>query len=120
MQEAGLPAPEFIETEQNFKVILRNNIEERMAQASAEDTDRKSEGKSKEKGKEKGKEKSKEKSKEKIKRLMIENPSITIAELSEAVGLSVGGIEKQIRNMKKLEEITRDGGDKGGKWIILK
>ena len=51
---------------------------------------------------------------------MIENPSITIAELSEALGLSVGGIEKQIRNMKKLEEITRDGGDKGGIWIILK
>lgn len=116
MQEAGLPAPEFIETEQNFKVILRNNLTERMAQSSAEDTDKKGEGKSKEKGKEK----SKEKSKEKIKRLMIENPSITIAELSEAVGLSVGGIEKQIRNMKKLEEITRDGGDKGGKWIILK
>lgn len=116
MQEAGLPAPEFIETEQNFKVILRNNLTERMAQSSAEDIDKKGEGKSKEKGKEKGK----EKSKEKIKRLMIENPSITIAELSEAVGLSVGGIEKQIRNMKKLEEITRDGGDKGGKWIILK
>ena len=31
MEEAGLPAPEFIETPNTVKLILRNNIDERLA-----------------------------------------------------------------------------------------
>ena len=110
MQSMGLPEPEFVETEQNFKVILRNNLAERMAQASPE-----SEVKSVEKSAEK-----KQKSAEKIKVLMRQSPEITTIELAEHLGITQSGIEKQISKMKKAGDIIREGGDKGGKWVVLK
>ena len=72
------------------------------------------------KSKEKSKEKSEEKSKEKIKRLLSANPFITIDELIKEVGLSVSGIERNIRILKRDGEIQRIGGDKGGHWVVLK
>lgn len=110
MQSMGLPEPEFIETEQNFKVTLRNNIAERMSHISPE-----SEVKSAEKSAGK-----KQKTAEKIKDLMRQSPEITTIELAEHLGITQSGIEKQISKMKKSGDITRKGGDKGGNWIVLK
>ena len=46
--------------------------------------------------------KSKEKSKEKIIGLIMENPKITIVELSESTGLSIAGIEKNFACLKQM------------------
>lgn len=45
--------------------------------------------------------KSKEKSKEKILQIIANNPYVTTRELSELVGLSIAGIEKNMRQMKE-------------------
>ena len=63
--------------------------------------------------------KSREKSREKIKALIKENPNVTTIEMSEIIGISIKGIEKQIANLKKEGIIDRMGADKGGNWKIL-
>jgi predicted HTH transcriptional regulator len=65
-------------------------------------------------------EKSKEKSKEKILAAVQDNPKITTSEMSEIIGLSVAGIEKNIRQLREEGVLLREGGDKGGQWIINK
>jgi ATP-dependent DNA helicase RecG len=67
---------------------------------------------------EKGKEKGKEKSTEKILRLIAENSTITTRELADAVKLSLAGVEKAIRTLKKQGRLSRIGPDKGGHWEI--
>ena len=59
------------------------------------------------------------KSREKIKALIKENPNVTTMEMSEIIGISLKGIEKQISNLKKEGIIDRIGADKGGNWKIL-
>ena len=63
--------------------------------------------------------KSKEKSKEKILNLIHQNPSITTKELAEMIGLSIAGIEKNLRQMKENNQIRRVGPDKGGYWEVI-
>ena len=70
-------------------------------------------------GKEKGKEKSKEKSKEKILALLSSNPHATTADLLAETGLSVSGVEKNIRELKALGKLKRIGPDKGGHWEVV-
>ena len=62
---------------------------------------------------------SSEKSSEKIIRLITNNHKITIAELSQKVGISSRAIEKQLSNLKQKKRIQRVGADKGGHWKIL-
>ena len=63
---------------------------------------------------------SKVKSKDKIKGLMREEPSISLADIAEAIGMSLSGVEKAVRNMKASGEIERKNGKKGGSWLVLK
>ena len=51
---------------------------------------------------------------------MTGNPSITTQELAESVGLSIKGIEKAIRLLKKEGQLQRIGPDKGGHWEVVK
>ncbi len=51
--------------------------------------------------------------------LMKENKSITIAELSEIIGISTTAIEKNIDYLKKKKVIERIGSAKGGYWRVL-
>ena len=64
-------------------------------------------------------EKSKEKSKEKILRLIGENSAITIEEIANAAGLSVAGVEKNIKALKQQKLLRRIGPDKGGHWEVV-
>ena len=59
------------------------------------------------------------KSKEKILNLILQNPSITTKELAEMIGLSIAGIEKNLRQMKGNNQIRRIGPDKGGHWEVI-
>ena len=60
-----------------------------------------------------------EKTTEKILLLMKENPKITTAQLADKTGLSVDGINYNIKKLKKANQISRIGGDKGGSWKVL-
>lgn len=68
----------------------------------------------------KSKKKSKGKSKEKILQIIANNPYVTTRELSEITGLSIAGIEKNMRQLKEKGLIRRIGPDKGGHWEVLK
>ncbi|MCL2598170.1 MAG: putative DNA binding domain-containing protein [Paludibacter sp.] len=63
-------------------------------------------------------EKSKGKSKGKILELITENSQITVAEIAEAIGLSIAGVEKNIRQLKQEDIISRTSDTKSGEWII--
>ena len=67
---------------------------------------------------EKSKEESKEKSKEKILRLLSEAPRLTTEELARLTGLSVSGVERNLRDLKKSGALLRVGSDKGGHWEV--
>ena len=66
-----------------------------------------------------GREKSMEKSKEKILALLSVNPHATTADLISETGLSVSGVEKNIRELKAAGRLRRVGPDKGGNWEVV-
>jgi ATP-dependent DNA helicase RecG len=63
-------------------------------------------------------ERSSEKSSEKILRVLRENPQVTIASLSETIGITTRAVEKQLSRMKAEGKIRREGPDKGGHWRV--
>jgi ATP-dependent DNA helicase RecG len=60
-----------------------------------------------------------EKTSEKILSMMKDNENITIAELTEAIGVSSRSIERNIDKLKQEGKINRIGADKGGYWQII-
>ncbi|MDR1243902.1 MAG: putative DNA binding domain-containing protein [Endomicrobium sp.] len=62
---------------------------------------------------------SREKSREKIIDAIKTNPNITTKELVEIVGISIKGIEKNIKALKLQGRIRRIGADKGGHWEVV-
>ncbi len=65
-------------------------------------------------------EKSTQKSDQKILGLIAQNNPITRAEIAQAVGLSEGGVKKQLRQLQAKGVLKRIGPDKGGHWEVLK
>lgn len=63
--------------------------------------------------------KSNEKSKEKILHLILEQPTITTAQLAKQSGLSLSGVEKNVRQLKQAGLLKRIGPDKGGRWEVI-
>lgn len=61
-----------------------------------------------------------EKSTVKILELIKENPNITRQEMASIIGLSIEGIDKNIRKLKAENKVIRIGSDKGGHWEIVK
>ena len=51
--------------------------------------------------------------------LIEETPSISIKELSESTGLSIGGTRYHLDKLKKEGTLKRIGPDKGGYWEII-
>lgn len=68
--------------------------------------------------KEKSKEKGTENSKEKIVASLSENPRTTTSKLAAMTGLSVSGVEKNLRGLKAEGRIQRIGPDRGGYWMV--
>lgn len=58
-----------------------------------------------------------EKSSDKIYGIISENPSVTISELSEKLGISTRAVEKQLKKLKDKGYIKREGGRKSGFWV---
>ena len=63
---------------------------------------------------------SSEKSSEKILHLMEDNPTITAQGIASSLGLTLKGIEKNIRRLRESGMIRRVGPDNGGHWEVLK
>ena len=49
---------------------------------------------------------------------MSENSKITVSEIAEITGLSIAGVEKNIRQLKQEGVIFRTTDTKSGKWIV--
>lgn len=90
MKAAGLPEPKIVETTANVTVVLYNG---KTATNNAQTT-------------------------EKIIRILKERPYATAGQLAEELGLTVDGVDYNIRKLKKQDRIVRIGGDKGGHWEI--
>ncbi|MBR3435888.1 MAG: winged helix-turn-helix transcriptional regulator [Bacteroidales bacterium] len=131
MAEAGNPAPEYKQVEFMVKVRLnsalrdengteqkdgQDDIREKVTRESG--SDQKNDQKSA-KWPEKTGEKSREKTVEKITRIIKENPTITIKELSLLLSLTRRGVEGQIKSLKAKGIIRRVGPDKAGHWEVL-
>ena len=56
----------------------------------------------------------------KILNLVKEKPDITRQGMSEILGLSIEGVDKNIKKLKQHGQLVRVGGDKGGHWEIVK
>lgn len=95
MREAHLPEPSF-QTEGMFTVTFKR-------------PDRKTE---------RTKEESSLKSSLKIVELMQQQPTVTIAEIAAAIGISERDVKKQIAQLKQQSKVIRIGPDKGGYWQV--
>ena len=71
------------------------------------------------KSREKSRDKSRVKSRDKILSLLARQPDLTQAEMADAIGLSVKGVEKIIRQLKDANLIRREGGKKFGRWEVV-
>jgi ATP-dependent DNA helicase RecG len=110
-KEYGLLPPEFSEAGNSFIVTIYKKRISGFIQGAPVETG--------ETTREKSNEKSDEKSNEKVLRLIAKNPAITTGTLSAKLNLSVSGIAKIIRNLKKKQKLRRIGPDKGGHWEVL-
>ena len=50
---------------------------------------------------------------------LSENPDATTDGLVEITGLSISGVEKNIRELKASGRLKRVGADKGGHWEVV-
>ena len=55
----------------------------------------------------------------KILQLIKNNPEITREELAREIGISIDGIDYNIRKLKKQSKLKRVGPDKGGYWQVI-
>lgn len=98
MKAAGLPEPKIVETTATVTVVLYNG---KTAANNAQTT-----------------ENTTQKTTEKIIRILKERPYATAGQLAEELGLTIDGVDYNIRKLKKQGRIVRIGGDKGGLWEI--
>lgn len=102
MKAAGLPEPKIVETTANVTVVLYNG---KTAANNAQTTENTTQ-------------KTTENATEKIIKILKERPYATAGQLAEELGLTVDGVDYNIRKLKKQGRIVRIGGDKGGHWEI--
>ena len=114
MQGRGLPEPNIVETAANVTVILYN---EKAADGNSQTTENTTQ-KTTENATEKTTENATEKTTEKIIRILKDRPYTTAGQLAEELGLTIDGVDYNIRKLKKQGRIVRIGGDKGGHWEV--
>lgn len=51
-------------------------------------------------------------------RLLSDNGNLTLPEVADKLQLSLGGVEKIVRQLKKEGILSREGSTKAGKWIV--
>ena len=114
-KEYGVKEPDFNEIFNGFQVILYNEksrVESRVENEESRVENEESKGENKE-----SREKNEE-SREKILDLIKDNVFITQNKIAAATGLSIKGVEKNIKQLKLNGLIERVGANKGGYWKI--
>ena len=107
MKEAGLPAPEY-RTEGFFTTVLYKNRPtsfQNVGENVGEKTEKTLKGKAKRE--------------QDILGLMRSDPKIPSAELAKTLQVTDRTIERDIARLREENKIKRQGGDKGGEWVIL-
>ena len=64
-------------------------------------------------------EKTSEKTSEKILEVIRKNNQITIAQLSDKIGVTTRSIERNIKKLQDGQRLQREGPDRGGHWLVL-
>ena len=107
MKEAGLPEPEY-RTEGFFTTILYKNgptSSQNVIENVIENVG--------------GNLKGKAKREQIILEMMRLKPNISLAELAQALNVAERTIARDVARLRETKKIARQGGDKGGEWIIL-
>ena len=121
-RKAGLPEPQWEADENSVTLTFTANVERthhgQKAQAKGIGKGKTKDG-SKGKSKGKGKGKSKGNSPERILAVLSSNPLATVNDLIEATGLSLSGVEKNIRELKRANRLRRHGPARGGHWEVV-
>lgn len=52
--------------------------------------------------------------------LLIENPSVTSAELAESIGVTKRTIERVFKSLQEKKMIERIGSKRDGSWIVVR
>lgn len=121
-RECGLPEPQW-EADENSVTLTFTAKNEGRGHGNKTPPKVMGKGKSNMKGKGKGKGKrnkeSKVNSKERILAVFTSNPVATVQDLVEATGLSVSGVEKNIRELKRANSLKRHGPARGGHWEVV-
>lgn len=116
MAEAGLPAPEFIEMPNTVKLILRNNIDERLAYRNkASDNNPSQVPNRHDVGKDVGLEVGMA---ERIIDFMIADPDITAALLADKLSVTTRTVEREVKKLRDVGRIERVGGKRYGHWKV--
>ncbi len=113
VKAAGLQEPEFVEWPNAIRVnVYRAKVDVDKAGKGASKGQSKGESKGESKGDSCGR------NSEAVIKKLSENPALTISELAKAVHLSVSGIEKIVRGLKRSGRLRRSGATKNGRWIV--
>lgn len=115
LEKNGSPRPEFETDDEHSYFISRFFVREGFYEdVSVEDV------KTTEKTTEKTRKTTeKQKTWEKIIALMKANPEITTSDLAEACGITVDGVDYQIKKLKEKNKVRRVGEKNGGHWEVL-
>ncbi len=97
---------------------LQTDIDQYIRSMSDDDKNQGLNEKLTEKTREKSKE-TREKTREKIVKTIGQYPSITTTDLSEILGITVKGVEWQLKQLKSQGIIRRVGADRGGYWEVV-
>jgi ATP-dependent DNA helicase RecG len=109
MAEAGLPAPEFIEMPNTVKLILRNNIDERLAYRNKAPNKALNEAISE----------ALNEAERQIINVIIETPSASQIEIAEMTGFSRSKVQRIMKELTKKKILYREGARKNGAWRVL-
>ena len=71
------------------------------------------------KGVQKSTQKSTQKTSDMILAILVENPSATMAQMAEELGIHPSAVKKHLRNLKQQVRLRRIGPDKGGRWEVM-
>ena len=105
MAEAGLPAPEFVETPSTVKLILRNNIDERLAYRNKALNEAVSEALNE--------------AERQIVSIIMEAPDASQIEIAELTGFSRSKVQRIMKELTEKRIIYREGARKNGVWRVI-
>lgn len=106
MAEANLPAPEYSESGNTVRLVLRNNIDKRT-------------GASERKPRGSGARRANTDNEELVLGVLRENPEITQQELSARTGMSFISIVRIMKEMRERGVLVREGARKNGTWKVI-